>query len=134
MMYSPTRAASLIALFVATTLAADFTVDWHTVDGGGGTSSGGTFALSGTVGQHDAGAMAGGNFELTGGFWSGAPMQNQSSCPGDLNRDGLVDGADIAMVLGSWGPCAGCVADITDDGVVDGADLAAVLGSWGFCP
>lgn len=50
--------------------------------------------------------------------------------PADLNQDGDVDGKDLALVLGSWGPCAGCVADITDDGVVDGNDLAIVLGGW----
>jgi len=50
--------------------------------------------------------------------------------PGDLNQDGVVDGNDLAIVLGGWGPCAGCVADITDDGVVDGNDLAVVLGGW----
>ena len=31
-----------------------------------------------------------------------------STCPGDLNGDGLVDGADLALILSSWGPCFGC--------------------------
>lgn len=48
----------------------------------------------------------------------------------DLNGDGLVNGADLAIVLGNWGLCAGCPADINGDGVVDGADLAIVLGNW----
>jgi len=26
---------------------------------------------------------------------------------GDVNHDGLVDGADLALVLGSWGACGG---------------------------
>jgi hypothetical protein len=26
-------------------------------------------------------------------------------CPLDLNRDGLVDGADLGALLGSWGAC-----------------------------
>lgn len=43
---------------------------WWTVDGGGGTSEGGSFALSGTVGQPDAGAMQGGSYTLSGGFWN----------------------------------------------------------------
>jgi hypothetical protein len=50
--------------------AQPFSIDWFTVDGGGGTSSGGQFTLSGTVGQPDAGHMAGGQFTLEGGFWS----------------------------------------------------------------
>lgn len=48
---------------------------WHTVDGGGGTSSGGTYTLRGTIGQHDAGALAGGAFILSGGFWAGGGAQ-----------------------------------------------------------
>jgi hypothetical protein len=51
--------------------AQQFTIDWHTIDGGGGTSTGGVFAVSGTIGQPDAGGpMTGGNFSLTGGFWA----------------------------------------------------------------
>ncbi len=41
------------------------------VAGGGGTSTGGTYAVSGTIGQPDAGGpMTGGSYSLTGGFWS----------------------------------------------------------------
>lgn len=54
-------------------------------------------------------------------------------CAADLNGDGVVSGADLAIVLGSWGPCRGCIADINQDGKVDGADLAIVLGAWGPC-
>jgi hypothetical protein len=42
-----------------------------TVDGGGGGSAGGSFALGGTAGQPDAGRMSGGTFTLAGGFWAG---------------------------------------------------------------
>jgi hypothetical protein len=44
--------------------------NWYTVDGGGGTSTGGTYSLSGTVGQPDAGTLGGGSYALTGGFWT----------------------------------------------------------------
>jgi len=50
---------------------------------------------------------------------------------GDLNADGIVNGVDLAILLGSWGPCAGCVADINGDGTVNGGDLAVLLGNWG---
>jgi hypothetical protein len=53
-----------------TVLAQSFSIDWHTIDGGGGTSTGGVYSVSGTIGQPDAGAMSGGNFSVTGGFWS----------------------------------------------------------------
>lgn len=61
-----------IALFANVCLAQTFSIDWHTIDGGGGTSTGGVFAVSGTAGQPDANsqALTGGTFSLTGGFWS----------------------------------------------------------------
>ncbi len=48
----------------------------------------------------------------------------------DLNGDGAVNAADLALLLNSWGACAGCPADLTRDGVVDAADLALVLNAW----
>lgn len=50
--------------------AQTYSLDWHALDGGGGTSTGGVYSVSGTIGQPDAGAMSGGNYSLTGGFWS----------------------------------------------------------------
>ncbi|MFO0874276.1 MAG: M12 family metallo-peptidase [Phycisphaerales bacterium] len=49
---------------------------------------------------------------------------------GDLNHDGHVDGADLGLLLGAWGPCAACEADLDHDGDVDGADLGLLLGAW----
>ena len=47
-----------------------FDLSWWTVDGGGGTSEGETYALEGTIGQADAGyEMTGGAYTLAGGFW-----------------------------------------------------------------
>jgi len=52
-------------------LAQSYSIDWYKVSGGGGTSTNGQYAISGTIGQHDAsGPMTGGNYSLTGGFWS----------------------------------------------------------------
>ena len=50
--------------------------------------------------------------------------------PGDLNGDGLVNGADMGLMLVSWGPCPGCPADLNGDGVVDGADMGLLLTYW----
>ncbi len=51
--------------------AQPYSVDWYKIAGGGGTSSNGQYSVVGTIGQPDAGgAMSGGNFSLTGGFWS----------------------------------------------------------------
>jgi len=59
-----------------------YSINWFTIDGGGGASGGGSYSLSGTIGQHDAGLpMTGGNYAVVGGFWSiyalqtaGAPL------------------------------------------------------------
>jgi len=72
-----------------------------------------------------------------------------ASCLGDLVNsatvqpppDGVVDGADLAFLLGEWGANPGSPADLVDsvslqpppDGLVDGADLAVMLGAWGRC-
>ena len=50
---------------------AQYSIDWFTIDGGGGTSTGGVYSVSGTIGQHDAGGpMTNGQYSITGGFWS----------------------------------------------------------------
>lgn len=58
-------------------------------------------------------------------------------CVGDFNRDGTVNGVDLAIMLFVWGPCqptGTCEADLDGDGTVGGLDLAVLLGSWGRCP
>ncbi len=54
------------------------------------------------------------------------------NCPGDLDNNGFVDGADLGMLLGAWGT-ANAGADINGSGLVDGADLGLLLGAWGPC-
>lgn len=61
----------VFCLAPATASAQSYTIDWYKIAGGGGTSTGGTYVVSGTIGQPDAsGAMSGGNYSLTGGFWA----------------------------------------------------------------
>jgi hypothetical protein len=63
-----------LAIAFALTVSASaqsYSIDWYTIDGGGGTSTGGVYSVSGTIGQPDAsGAMTGGNYSVVGGFWS----------------------------------------------------------------
>ena len=65
------RVAPLALLLLATVSARaqNYAIDWFTIDGGGGKSTGGVFSVSGTIGQPDAGKMSGGNFSVDGGFW-----------------------------------------------------------------
>jgi len=56
------------------------------------------------------------------------------TCQGDLNQDGIVDGADLGFLLAQWGNCSSdCSADLNGDGKVDGADLGLLLAVWGTC-
>lgn len=47
----------------------------------------------------------------------------------DINGDGLVNGTDLALLLGGWGG-ADCAADIDGDGIVNAVDLGSLLGGW----
>jgi hypothetical protein len=58
-------------VMAASAPAQPYSIDWHTIDGGGGTSTGGVYSVSGTIGQPDAGVtMTNGQFAITGGFWA----------------------------------------------------------------
>jgi hypothetical protein len=63
----------LALAFMPGARAQNFTLDWFKVAGGGGTSVAGTYVLSGTFGQPDAGLMSAGagQYTLQGGFWPG---------------------------------------------------------------
>ena len=47
----------------------------------------------------------------------------------DLDGDGFVNGVDLGILLGAWGPGDG-PADLDGDGFVDGIDLGILLGAW----
>ena len=57
----------------------------------------------------------------------------RAQCTGDLDGSGVIDGADLAGLLGAWGT-PGSPADLDGDGTVGGADLGVLLGNWGTCP
>jgi uncharacterized membrane protein len=53
-------------------------------------------------------------------------------CWPDLNRDRVVDGDDLGVLLSQWGLPGN--ADLNGDETVDGNDLGILLGAWGPCP
>jgi hypothetical protein len=62
---------ALLLLAPVVLFAQQYSIDWYKIAGGGGTSTNGQYAVSGTIGQHDAGGpITGGNYSLTGGFWA----------------------------------------------------------------
>jgi hypothetical protein len=81
----------LLAMLALPTLARtqDYAIPWFSMDGGAGTSSGGSFSLSGTIGQPDAGRASGGSYTLTGGFWGGVfAVQTPGAPTLHINRSG----------------------------------------------
>jgi hypothetical protein len=48
----------------------------------------------------------------------------------DMNNDQRVNGSDLGVLLGAWGPCDDCPADLNHDGHVGGSDLGILLGNW----
>jgi len=118
------RAAILFSLTAACVAAQQFELVRHTIDSGGiMQSTGGAFELSGTIGQPDAVAMAGGGFQLNGGFWF-------ELVPGDCDQDGvvyLIDHEVFADCLGGpqGGVLSGCECfDVDRSGHVDLRDFA----------
>jgi len=68
------------------------------------------------------------------GRWTDLGGNTICDCAGDLNVDGVVNGADLGLMLSSWGLCgSNCSADLNGDAVVNGADLGLLLSAWGIC-
>ena len=105
--------------------AQSYSIDWYKIAGGGGTSTGGTYQVSGTIGQPDAsGAMTGGGYSLTGGYWSlyamqapGAPLLtityagNQSIVSWSPSVTGWTLQTNNNLATGTWGNYAGMVVN-----------------------
>ncbi len=76
-------------------------------------------------------------FPYVGAFFDDITVTtaDDSTPTGDLDGDGDVDAADLAILLGSWGPYEPCPpfapADFNEDCTVGAADLAQLLGNWG---
>ena len=50
----------------------------------------------------------------------------------DLNLDGIVNAADLSILLANWGSVPPALGDITGDGLINAADLSALLAAWGL--
>ena len=101
----------LLAGLACSSVAQNYSIDWSTIDGGGGTSTGGVYSLSGTIGQPDVGGpMSGGQFTLQGGFWA-LPTAVQSSNAPTL----LILPAAPGFAAISWTPATpGFVLQVSD--------------------
>lgn len=58
-------------------------------------------------------------------------FQIDTGCPADLNHDGVVDTADLGILVGNYGSSGLCPpGDINGDGVVDTADLGILISQF----
>jgi len=122
----------ILALLLCTAAAqAQYELSWYTIDGGGGQSVGGPYALTGTIGQPDAAYSAGGQYELLGGFWAGGPL-----C--------VVDFESYALFAENWlreecsqlnNFCDGADLYMDENNIVDRRDLKILVEQWlCYCP
>jgi hypothetical protein len=120
-----------------------YSIDWYKIAGGGGTSTGGVYSVSGTIGQHDAGGpMTGGNYSLTGGFWAlisvvqtaGAPLLTIThsgnsvtvSWPSPSTGWTLQQNSDLTTT--SWSTSGG----ISDNGTIKSITITSPTGNLFF--
>jgi len=109
----------------ACVFAQPYSIDWHQIAAGGGTGTGGTYQLSGTIGLHDAsGALTGNGYSLTGGFWSfyalqtpGAPLLaityagNEAIVSWDPSVTGWILQTNASLATPAWGNYLGAVTN-----------------------
>ena len=103
--------AALLLLLALCDVHAQYAIDWHTLAGGGGTSNGGNYTLSGTIGQPDAGTLSGGGYTLQGGFWPGIVLPSSTGEAPTLFIQ--LSGNNVTI---SWSPASpGFVLEETDN-------------------
>jgi hypothetical protein len=124
-------AAVLIVFGLGATGNGQYVINWYTIDGGGDMgNTGGSYVLSGTIGQPDAcnrpASMIGGSYEVVGGFWVSPPCTTVP-CDFDVDCDVDIDDfnhfVDCVSGPGIYQADSGCQsADFDVDGDVDFAD------------
>ncbi|MCA9286601.1 MAG: hypothetical protein KDA22_15355 [Phycisphaerales bacterium] len=63
------------------------------------------------------------------GIFQSFVMTPTAALVGDLDGNGVVDGADLGLLLAVWGSSGGD-ADLDGSGTVDGGDLGLLLSNW----
>ncbi|MCB9839070.1 MAG: hypothetical protein H6813_07000 [Phycisphaeraceae bacterium] len=91
--------------------------------------------LTGTLQVNEKGFLEGGVGFGTDDVTFGVPQGfNTPPCTGDIYGDGVIDTADLGLLLNDFGS-ASVQSDLNNDGVVDTADLGQLLSVFGSpCP
>ncbi|HMN94960.1 MAG TPA: M12 family metallo-peptidase [Phycisphaerales bacterium] len=61
---------------------------------------------------------------IPGFWWSHGPPPS----PADLNQDGVVNAADLGLLLAAWGTAG--PGDLNNNGIVDGGDVGILVALW----
>jgi hypothetical protein len=108
--------------FQFSAFAQSYSVDWYKIAGGGGTSTGSTYTVSGTIGQPDASdAMNGGNYSVTGGFWA---LINVVQTPG----------APTLYISHSGNAVTVYWQDVSGWSLIQSGNLTTPVASWSASP
>jgi hypothetical protein len=127
---NPTTIGLAAVLGLAAAAHAQYAISWSTIDSGGGTSAGGAYVVSGTIGQPDAGVLANGSLLDAGGFWGSWG----GACRPDFNRDGAVNVQDFLAFLSAYA-LADLRCDFDSNGLVNVQDFLAFLSAYAAgCP
>ncbi len=128
-------ALAIAGLNLGPSLAAAPAIETFTIDGGGATSSGDGWSITGTIGQADAGpALVGGSLALEPGFWP--ILAADRYCPADVAAPfGVLDLADINAFAGGF-LTGDLIADLAEPcGVLDLNDINVFVTSFlAGCP
>jgi uncharacterized repeat protein (TIGR01451 family) len=133
-----------LALLPSGAAAQPYDVSWWTVDGGGGSSAGGSYVLTGTAGQPDAGGpYAGAPYGLHSGFWALAaggaigPQADLSVSKTD-GQASSVPGQPVSytIVAGNAGPSAVTAALLSDSppASLSGVNWTCTASAGSSCP
>ncbi len=129
-------AAAVALLLAGAGVQAQYSMNWSTIDCGGGVTSGVStegvvFTVTAVIGQPDAGPrMSGGGIILDGGFLP-TGVAVPPACPTDLNNDGFTNTLDLTRFLSAFGQTGTLPADFNNDGTVNTADLVRFLSAFG---
>ena len=122
----------------APALAQPYSIEWFTIDGGGGQASdGNSLTVDYTIGQPDVAVMSDGRYSVSGGFWY--PGILGTPCDPDLNQDGNTDQGDLDYLVNAiagGGNPNNVDLDFNHDGNEDQGDLDALINAiaGGGCP
>jgi hypothetical protein len=126
------RTLIAVAALSCAALSPALDASWNTTSSGG-RSTGGTYTVTGTIGEPANGRMSGGGYEVTGGFiavfLAEQPPDPPEFHPADINQDGVVNAVDVQLVINA---ALGLSivpynADINGDGTVNAVDVQLVI-------